>query len=148
MTRFSVQPRYPILVKGYGFLSFDRNIGKSVGKNISKNLSSKYSQKLLNHAKQSATDAFTTASKRVIQKTTEETGHLIGNKIANKITRVLKSSPKNNSETTLHKKYLYLELFWSVNFTGNLEKNPEIFFIIEEAKETVLDFSERTVKVL
>ena len=148
MTRFSVQPRDQIFVKGYGFLSFARNVGKNFGKNISKNLSSKYSQKLLNHAKQSAADAFTTSSKRAIQKTTEETGDLIGNKIANKITRVSKTSSKNNSETTLRKKYLYLELFWSVNFTGNLEKNPEIFFIIEEAKETVLNFSERTVKVL
>ena len=52
MTRYSVQPRDRIFVKGYGFLSFARNMGK----NISKNLSSKYSQKLLDHAKQSATD--------------------------------------------------------------------------------------------
>ena len=36
-----------------------------------------------------------------------------------------------------------------INFTGNLER-PEgkrIFFIIKEVKETVLDFSQRTVKV-
>ena len=32
-------------------------------------------------------------------------------------------------------------------FTGNLEEQSTIFFIIEEAKETVLDFSQRTVKV-
>ena len=32
------------------------------------------------------------------------------------------------------------------NFTANLDR--EIFFIIEEAKETVLDFSKETVKVL
>ena len=36
MTRYSVQPRDPILVKGYGFLSFAKNMGKNVGKNISK----------------------------------------------------------------------------------------------------------------
>ena len=35
-----------------------------------------------------------------------------------------------------------------INFTGNLENNATIFFIIEEAKETVLDFSKGTVKVL
>ena len=35
-----------------------------------------------------------------------------------------------------------------INFTGNLENNAVIFFIIEEAKEAVLDFSQRTVKVL
>ena len=34
-----------------------------------------------------------------------------------------------------------------INFTGNLENQSTIFFIFEEAKETVLDFSEGTVKV-
>ena len=53
MTRYSVQPRDQIFVKGYGFLSFVRDMDK----NISKTLSSKYSHKLLDNAKQSATDA-------------------------------------------------------------------------------------------
>ena len=37
-----------------------------------------------------------------------------------------------------------------INFTANLDRagNSAMFFIIEEAKETVLDFSEGTVKVL
>ena len=38
---------------------------------------------------------------------------------------------------------------YKINFTGNLDR-PEgvtMFFIIEEAKETVLDFSQGTVKV-
>ena len=37
-----------------------------------------------------------------------------------------------------------------INFTANLDRagNTTMFFIIEEAKETVLDFSQRTVKVL
>ena len=34
-----------------------------------------------------------------------------------------------------------------INFTGNLEQQAAIFFIIKEAKETVLDFSQGTVKV-
>ena len=36
------------------------------------------------------------------------------------------------------------------NFTANLDRdeNTTMFFIIEEAKETVLDFSQGTVKVL
>ena len=36
------------------------------------------------------------------------------------------------------------------NFNGNLSGNINrlIFFIIEEAKETILDFSQGTVKVL
>ena len=33
-----------------------------------------------------------------------------------------------------------------INFTGNLEEESRIFFIVEEAKETVLDFSQGTVK--
>ena len=34
-----------------------------------------------------------------------------------------------------------------IKFTGNLENQSTIFFIIEVAKETVLDFSRGTVKV-
>ena len=33
MTRYSVQHRETIFVKGYGFLSFARNMGKNTGKN-------------------------------------------------------------------------------------------------------------------
>ena len=50
-------------VRGFGFLSFVKNIGKDIGRNISKNLRSKYSQKLLDHAKQSATDGLETNTK-------------------------------------------------------------------------------------
>ena len=37
-----------------------------------------------------------------------------------------------------------------INFTPNLDRegNTKMFFIIEESKETVLDFSQGTVKVL
>ena len=34
-----------------------------------------------------------------------------------------------------------------INFTGNIEQQATIFYINEEAKETVLDFSQGTVKV-
>ena len=34
-----------------------------------------------------------------------------------------------------------------ISFTGNLEQQATMFFIIEEAKETVLDFLQGTVKV-
>ena len=40
-----------------------------------------------------------------------------------------------------------LKAMQQINFTGNLEQQATIFFIIEEAKETVLDFSQGTVKV-
>ena len=33
-----------------------------------------------------------------------------------------------------------------INFDGNLDNQPTIFFIIEEAKETVLNFSQGTIK--
>ena len=37
-----------------------------------------------------------------------------------------------------------------INFTANLDRvgNTTMFFIIEEAKEIVLDFSQGTIKVL
>ena len=38
MTRHSVQSRDRIFVKGYGFLSFPKNIGKNIGEIISKSL--------------------------------------------------------------------------------------------------------------
>ena len=64
-----------------------------------KNFTGKYSQKRLDHAKQSATDALQTPLKKAIQNRAEDTGDLIGNKFDDKITKVLRSSPKNNSET-------------------------------------------------
>ena len=88
--RYSVEPRDKIHVKGYGFLSF--------AKNICKHLSNKYGQKLLDSAQKSTTDARKTTSNRTIQKTAEATGNLIGNKIAEKITSVLKKSSAENSK--------------------------------------------------
>ena len=37
-----------------------------------------------------------------------------------------------------------------INFTGNLDRagNTRVYFILEEAKEIILDFSQGTVKVL
>ena len=66
--RHSIEPRDRIYVKGYGFLSFAKNIGKNVTK-VSKSMSNKYSQKLLDRAKKSTTDAIKTTSKRAFQKT-------------------------------------------------------------------------------
>ena len=69
----SVQPREWIFVKGYGFLSFAKNMAENIRINISKNLRGTCSQKLLHQTKQYATDPFKTASKRAIQKTVETT---------------------------------------------------------------------------
>ena len=43
-----------------------------------------------------------------------------------------------------------LKAIQQINFTANLDRagNTRIFFILKEAKETVLDFSQGTVKVL
>ena len=73
--RYSIEPRDRIYVKGYGFLSFAKNMGK--------NLSNKYDQKRLDRAKKSTTNAIKTASKRAIQTTAEAPGDLLGNKITN-----------------------------------------------------------------
>ena len=101
-----MDPGDKIYVKGYGFLSFTKNMGK--------NLSNKYGQELLDSSTKSTTDAIKTVSKRVIKKTAEATGDLIDNKIADKITSISnKKSTKeipNNGETeedveiTTHKK--------------------------------------------
>ena len=78
--RSSTEPRERRFVKGYGFLSF--------AKNMCKNLSNKYGQKLVDSAKKYATDALKTASKREFQKTAEVAGDLVANKIADKITSI------------------------------------------------------------
>ena len=93
--RYSIQPKERRYVKGYGFLSFAKNIGTYAAK-VAKNMSNKYSQKLADTAKKSAADAIKTASKRAIQKSAEATGDLIGNKIADKITA--KPSKKSHNE--------------------------------------------------
>ena len=58
--RYSIEPRDRIYLKGYGFLSFAKNMGKSV--------SNKYGHKLLDSAKKSTIDAIKTASKRTMTK--------------------------------------------------------------------------------
>ena len=108
--RYSIEPPERKYVKGYGFLSFAKNMGKD--------LSNKYNQKLLDSAKKSTTDVTKTASKGAIQKTAEATGDLIGNKIADKVTTIsnkpVKKLPNNdereeeNVEITNYKKDTYL----------------------------------------
>ena len=64
--RYSIEPRERRYVKGYGFLSFVKNIGR--------NLSNKYDQKLVDTAKKSATDAFKIASKEPFKKQLKQLG--------------------------------------------------------------------------
>ena len=56
--RYSIKQRDRIYVKGYGFLSF--------AKNMDKGLSNKYGQKRLDSAKKSTRDAIKTACKIAI----------------------------------------------------------------------------------
>ena len=100
---YSIKPRERRYVKGYGFLSFAKNIGRT--------LSNKYCQNLVDTAKKSATDALKIASKRAIQKPAEARGHLVGNFIADKITSISKkpaSEPHPNmaSNEILKERYI------------------------------------------
>ena len=58
--KYSVELRDRIYVKGYGFSSFAKNMGKS--------LSNKYGQKIIDSAKKSTEDAIRTASKEQLKK--------------------------------------------------------------------------------
>ena len=101
--RYLVEPRGRMYVKGYGFLSFAKNIGTHATK-VAKNKSNKYSRKRIDSAKKKKI-----VSKRTIRKTAEATGDLIGNKIADKITRILKSQQNdeaNNEILTKRKVYI------------------------------------------
>ena len=83
---YSIEPKDWIYLKGHGFLSFAKNMGKD--------LVNKYGQKPLDSAKKSTTEEIKITSKRAIHKTAEATGGLIDNKIADKITSVSIKSPK------------------------------------------------------
>ena len=61
--RYSLEPKDRIYVKGYGFLSFAKNIGT--------NLSSKYGKKL-DSAKKSTTDAIKLLQKEQSKKQQEQ----------------------------------------------------------------------------
>ena len=126
--RYSIEPTDRIYVKGYGFLSFAKNM-------MGKNLSNKYGQKLLDRAKKSTTDAIKRASKRAIKKTAEATGDLIGNKIADKLTSISKIPAKelrNNDKTeedaeiTTHEKR-YVSLEERQQIINELRLVPRIF---------------------
>ena len=101
-----------IYIKGYGFLSFTKNI------------SDKYSQKRLDSAKKSTTVVIKTASKTAIQKKTlEATGYLISNKIADKITSASKSSKKLHSQNNLDKTDIPKEKYISPEKSNKLLMN-------------------------
>ena len=84
MTRCSIEPRTQKYVKGYGLLSF------------AKNLCNKYGKQLLDNAIKTGLNALKAASKKVVHKVAKVTDEFIGNKIADKILKH-KSLPVENS---------------------------------------------------
>ena len=76
----SIEPRTRKYIKGYGFLSFARN------------LFNKYGKQLLDAAFKRGLNGLKTASKKVVQKAAEATGELIGNKITDKILKLVENS--------------------------------------------------------
>ena len=96
MMCYSVQPRDQIFVKGYGFLSFDKNVDKNIGQNINKNVSGKYSQELLNMLKNLQQMRLTLLQKYQFKKQQKQLVILIGNKIADRIKKVSENLPQND----------------------------------------------------
>ena len=101
---YSTEAREKIYLKGYGFSSFAKNIGR--------NLSNQYGQKLVDSAKKSETDPLKIASKRAIQKTAKASGDLVGNFIADKITSIKNKQQVSHTQIRLamkyQKRYIYL----------------------------------------
>ena len=108
--RYSLEPSYRKYVKGYGFLSFARNVGD------------KYGKKLMDNATKTGKDFAKTASKRAIKKTSETTGDLIGNKIADKITSIGKPKKKKEKDEI-----------------NEMEETQEIYIPPEKRKQIIND---------
>ena len=87
--RYSIEPRERRYVKGYGLLSFARNLGTHTTK-VAKNVSNKYGEKLSDTAKISSANALKIVGQRAIQKTAAASGNLVGNFIADKIASISK----------------------------------------------------------
>ena len=84
--RYSTEPKYRKYVKGYGFLSFARNVGD------------KYGKKLMDSATKTGIDAAKTAFKQVVKKAAEAAGDLIRNKVADKMTSLGKTKSKEKGD--------------------------------------------------
>ena len=78
--RYSIEPRERRFVKGYGFMSFARNV------------SDKYSKSLMDKGIDVSKKFAKSAGKKILKETAKATGDLIGNKIADKITSASKKS--------------------------------------------------------
>ena len=86
--RYSTESRGRKYVRGYGFLSFTRNLASSAA-------AKKARDTLLKHGKEAATKA----AKRALNKAAEATGDLVGQKIADKIVKT--ATPKQKPVETV-----------------------------------------------
>ena len=105
--RYSIEPRERRYIKGYGFLSFARNLGNKYCKKLMNtaiktgtNFNSKYGKKLTDAAIKTGKDFATIAGKKIVHKSAKATGDLIGNKIADKITSTSKKTRNEESPST------------------------------------------------
>ena len=80
-------------VKGYGFMSFAKNIGNKYGKKIISATSELNQSNYGKMLKSKGNEFGKIAGKKILTKSTGATGDLIGSKIADKITS-FKSKPK------------------------------------------------------
>ena len=80
--RYSIEPEERRYVKGYGFMSFARNV------------SDKYSKSLMDKGIDLSKNFAKTAGKKILKETAKATGDLISSKIADKIT----AKPHNEDE--------------------------------------------------
>ena len=110
--RYSLEPSYRKYVKGYGFISFAKNLGNKYGKN------------LIDNAAKTGKDFAKTAGKRVVKKSSEATGDLIGNKIADKITSMGKPRSKKQKDDE-----------------NIMEETQEIFIPPEKRKQIINDLT-------
>ena len=93
--RYSIEPRERRFVKGYGFMSFARN------------LSDKYSKFLMDKRIDLSKKFAKTAGKKILKETAKATGDLIGNKIADKITSASKKSHDEVNNEILKERYIF-----------------------------------------
>ena len=136
--RHSLEPEYRKYIKGYGFLSFVRNIGDKYGKKLMNtaiktgtNFNSKYSKKLTDTAIKTGKDFATIAGKKIVHKSAEATGDLIGNKIADKITSMGRSKELGSAVKPRSKK--------EKDETNIMEETQEIYIPPEKRKQMIKD---------
>ena len=77
VSRFSINPRTRKYVRGYGFLSFARNLA-----------SSQAARKVKDAALKQGKDVALKAGKRAINKGAEATGDLVGQKVADSLAKI------------------------------------------------------------